>query len=144
MRSKRSVRRKSSRSKRSVRRKSSRSKKKRSSKKSKKKYSSDEKLIIKELNKILPKINFETTKLKFIKEKLEDLNIEIVDHKQFIKDEINNWVMKKISSEISKVLKKKDINTFTFRELIKHLEKKLKMSLKDFRKYIKEDVIKNI
>ena len=139
VRSRKSVRRRSVRSKKS--KKSSKKKSKKSSKKSKKKYSEEEKLIIKELNKILSKVNFNTTNFKFIKEKLKtELNIEISLYKQFIKDEINNWILKKISAEISKVIKKKDIETFTLKELINHLEKKLKMNLNDLRKYIKDEI----
>ena len=49
--------------------------------------------------------------------------------------------MKKIKSNIPKIVKKKDLQKFTFKELREELEKKLELNLSNnYNDYIKEEV----
>ena len=151
--SRRSTRKSSRKSRRSTRkssRKSKNSSKKKSSKKSskKKKYTEEEKLILKHLKKILSKVkNLNTTNTKDIRKELKKdlVDLDLKPYKDFIKDEMTIWVneliMKKIKSNIPKIVKKKDLQKFTFKELREELEKKLELNLSNnYNDYIKEEV----
>ena len=145
--SRRSTRKSSRKSKKSLKKKSvKKSSKKKSSKK--KKYTEEEKLILKHLKKILSKIkNLNTTNIKDIRKELKKdlVDLDLKPYKDFIKDEmtiwVNEWIIKKIKSNIPKIIKKKDLEKFTFKELREELEKKLDISLgNNYNDYIKEEV----